>query len=264
MIRCGYVDLPEGQVHYRHCGTTVAGTPPIIFLHQTASSSRMWHQVMQRLDTGRRLIAFDTPGFGGSFDPPGTPGMPQYGRWMLDSLNALGIDMFDIVGHHTGVCIAAEMIRAAPERVGRVAMIGPLPLTPEEREAFRGQFSAPMAPDPDGAYLKQTWDYIAHLGAASSLDLIHREVLDTLRAWHGRYQAYSAVWDQDFTALLQAITCPLLLMCAPGDILMQFFDRACTLRPDAKTVRLSGDNFEPDQDAEGTAAALQAFLSLTA
>jgi pimeloyl-ACP methyl ester carboxylesterase len=140
-------------------------------------------------------------------------------------------------------------------------MIGPVPLTKAERDEFRKHYSTPFSPDPAGAYLKKTWDYLRGLGAHSDLTLHHREFVDTCRAYLGRYKAYSAVWDQDFTALFQRIACPLLLMCAPQDVLIDYLERARQLRPDARSLLLKGANFEPDQDPDGTAGAIRSFLA---
>ena len=38
MIRRGYADLPDGQVHYRPIAGEAPDTSPVVFLHQTASS----------------------------------------------------------------------------------------------------------------------------------------------------------------------------------------------------------------------------------
>ena len=132
-------------------------------------------------------------------------------------------------------------------------MIGPVPLTQQEREEFREHFSTPFSPDTDGNYLTVTWEYLKGLAGeeAISLELHHRELLDTVRAYNGRYLTYSAVWDQDFTELYQCIKAPILLMCARKDVLWPFFDRAVEMRPDARTAEILGSNFEPDQDPDG-------------
>jgi pimeloyl-ACP methyl ester carboxylesterase len=255
-ISKGYADTSGGQLHYHH---VVGDGVPVVFLHQTASSGKMYYDVMDRL-SGRALYAMDTPGFGGSFDPEDMPSMPQYGAWVLEALTSIGLDKFHLFGHHTGACIAAEIYAAQPDRVKTCMMIGPVPLTKEEREAFRVHYSTPMSPDAKGDYLKTTWDYLKGLGAHSDIELHHREFLDTCRAYMGRFKAYSAVWDQDFTALFEKMDCPLLLMCAPDDVLIDYLGRAKEMKPDAESLLLKGANFEPDQDPDGTANAIRDFL----
>ncbi|MCK8514916.1 alpha/beta hydrolase [Methylonatrum kenyense] len=255
-IRKGYVDTAEGQVHYR---STQGAGPPVVFLHQTASSSAMWKGMMTIME-GRRCIAPDTPGFGGSYDPEDVPDIGYYAQVMTEALDALGVREFHLCGHHTGSCIAVEMAAAMPGRVLSLTMFGPPQLTQDERDQFRPHFSTPFAPDADGAYLKATWDYLAGLGANKALDLHHREVVDTLRAWHGRVQAYAAVWEQDFPAFLEQVTCPMLLLCARDDVLWPYFQRAAEARPDALLEVVQGANFEPDLDASSSARAYEAFL----
>ena len=129
-IRKAYADCSGGQVHYRYMRGE--GTP-LVLLHQTASSSAMFDLVMQRLAGQRPMYAFDTPGFGGSFDPESPPDMPQYGHWIAEAIDDVEIGEFHLLGHHTGVCIGAEIAVARPQRVRSFAMIGPVPLSVRER-----------------------------------------------------------------------------------------------------------------------------------
>ncbi len=259
MILKGYANIAAGQVHYRRLHGPGL---PVVCLHQTASSSAMFVKLMNALAGKRGFIAFDTPGFGGSFDPPEVPpAIRTYAEWLREALDTLGIGQFHLLGHHTGACIGAELAVHYPERVATASFIGPVPLTEAERHEFRKHYSTPFSPDPDGQYLLTTWKYLQALGAGADLDLLHRELLDTARAYTGRFMAYTNVWNQDWIALYQQIRCPLQIMCATDDVLHGFFDRARELRPDAEAVTLRGASFEPDLDAQTVAAAYQAFLA---
>lgn len=256
-IHKAYTDLALGQLHYRAAPGT--GTP-VVYLHQTASSSVMWQKVMERLAGREPLYALDTPGFGGSFDPPGMPTMDDYAGWVHEAIESLGIERAHVVGHHTGSCIGVEVAARWPERVASLSMIGPVPLTQEERDEFRKISLDPFEPDAKADYLKTTWEYLEHLGANADLALHHRELVDTTRAYWGRFQAYSAVWDQEFSDAYRKVRCPLHILCATDDVLYPFFKRAQEMRPDAVAVELRGANFEPDLDPDGTAEALRRFL----
>jgi hypothetical protein len=59
-VKRGYVDTLSGQVHYRCSGAT--GQPVVAFLHQTASSGRMFERVMVELGGDFNCCAFGTPG----------------------------------------------------------------------------------------------------------------------------------------------------------------------------------------------------------
>ena len=261
-IRKAYTDLAQGQMHYR----SVAGEgTPVVLLHQTASSSAMYEKVMERLAGREPLYALDTPGFGGSFDPPGMPEMPDYAAWVREALESLGIERAHLVGHHTGACIGVEVAARWPERVVSLSMIGPVPLTKDERDEFRKVSLQPFEPDPNADYLKTTWEYLEGLGANADLALHHREFVATTRAYWGRYQAYSAVWNQEFNDAYREVRCPIQILCATDDVLYPFFGRAKEIRPDAVAVELpGGSNFEPDLDPDGIADALRRFLDQVA
>jgi pimeloyl-ACP methyl ester carboxylesterase len=258
-MRKGYADSSGGQIHYRHIAGEGTAT---VFLHQTASSGRMWEKVMGLLEGTGPLYALDTPGFGGSFDPPyeSRPSMAQYATWLREALDHLGISRCNLVGHHTGACIAVDMADQDPAFAARMALIGPVPLTPEERLEFSQHFGTPFTPVVSGSYLLENWEYLRNLGAHADPMLIHREMADQLRAWWGRVQSYSAVWDQDFLGMYKRLAVPLLIGAAADDVLHPFLERARALQPGAKVVDLEGANFEPDLDAETLAAALRQFL----
>ena len=258
-MRKGYVDCSGGQIHFRHIeGEGV----PTVFLHQTASSGRMWEKVMAQLSGRGPLYALDTPGFGGSFDAPESarPSMGDYAGWLGEAIDALGIDRCMLVGHHTGACIGLELATIRPNLVEKLALLGPVPLTKEERVEFSKHFGTPFRPSADGAYLQNNWKYLCDLGADADPLLINREMSDQLRAWWGRVQSYNAVWDQDFLAQYKAIDVPLLIGAAPDDVLRPYLDRAAELRPDAVRIEIKGANYEPDLDAGGVAEGLRAFL----
>lgn len=260
LIRKGYSDTRNGeQIHFwRRPGDG----PPVLFFHQTASSGQMYLKTFDRLTPRWDCYAFDTPGFGGSFDPEreAEPPMAQYVDWLREAIAGLGIERAHIVGHHTGACIGTEMAARYPELAKSLTLIGPVPLTAEERQEFAKHFGTPFTPTTSGGYLMDNWDYLRALGAAADAELFNREMFDMLRAWWGRVQSYKAVWGQDFTSFYKQVQCPLLIMAAPDDVLYPFLDRATEIRPDAERHTVNGANFEPDLDPDGFVAGLEPFL----
>ncbi|MCS7003115.1 MAG: alpha/beta hydrolase, partial [Dehalococcoidia bacterium] len=117
----GYVNTPEGQIHYRAGGEGF----PLVLLHQNPSSSMMWEAVQPGLIAGgRRVIAFDTPGYGLSDPPPIKPDIPYYARRILNALDLLGVDRFDVCGHHTGALIGGTLAADHPDRVRSFIPVG--------------------------------------------------------------------------------------------------------------------------------------------
>ncbi|MBM4231380.1 MAG: alpha/beta hydrolase [Gammaproteobacteria bacterium] len=255
----GYVSTPGGQVHYRSAGP--ANAPVITFFHQTASSSRMFELMMSELSPSFRCLAFDTPGFGQSWQPAEVPSVAWLGNRLIEAIDALGIDCFVVCGHHTGGCIGLEIALAIPQRVLGLSIIGPVTPSFEEREKFSRVFLQPFVPESSGEYLQTAWEYLRSIGAGDTVDLHTAELIDHLIAWRSTPLAFGAVWRQDASAALAKVSIPLQLMCSRDDVLWPMYARACKLRPDAATAIVAGGDFQPDRDPINVARALTEFVN---
>lgn len=239
------------------------GGSAVVFLHQTASSGQMWVKTMERLAGHWTMLAVDTPGFGGSFDPApdAKPSITQYVAWIHEAIRAAGVVRCHLVGHHTGACIAVEMAARHVDLALSLTLIGPVPLTERERKKAAKEYGTMIEPDADDSYLRENWNYLRRLKADRDVTLIHREMVDQLRAWRGRVQSYAAVWEQDFTSFYERVSCPILIGAAPEDVLRPYLERARKIRLDAEVLEIEGADFEPDLDADNFADGLAAFLA---
>ena len=87
MIEKAYTETSIGQCHYRHqSGQGI----PIVFLHQTPSSSLMYEKLMSLLPQNT-CVAIDTPGFGMSDDISGNPSIEDYGNCIVEALESLDL-----------------------------------------------------------------------------------------------------------------------------------------------------------------------------
>lgn len=259
MIRYGYADSRDGQIHYRTAGP--ADAPVVAFFHQTASSGAMWEKVIDRLADRYRCFAFDTPGFGRSYQPENIPDLATPAARIREALDDLGIDRLHLCGHHTGGCIALELAPMLGDRARTLTLIGPVLANEAERAEYKKTFVRPFTVEPTGAFLPGTWEYLRMIGAGSDVELHTRELADHLTAHRTMPMAFSAVWNQDVEALLRAVDEPLLLMCSREDVLWPLFERALAVRPDAESAIVGGADFQPDRDPDGVADALSAFLA---
>lgn len=258
MIRYGYADSAKGQIHYRTTGPE--GAPVVAFFHQTASSGAMWEKVLERLANRYRCYAFDTPGFGRSYQPSDIPDLKTPAARIGEALDDLGIDKLHLCGHHTGGCIALELAPMLGDRMISLSLIGPVLVNDAEKAEYKKTFVRPFAIEPSGAFLTTAWDYLRMVGAGSDVELHTRELADHLVAHRTMPMAFSAVWNQDVEALLREVDKPMLLMCSKEDVLWPLFERAKALRPDADSAVVGGADFQPDRDPDGVAAALATFL----
>ncbi len=204
-ISKGYVDTAFGQVHYRSTGEDLVG-PPIVMLHQTASSSEMFESLMLELGNEFTIFAPDTPGFGASFRPDERGTIPLYARALLAALDGMQIERCHLFGHHTGATIAVEMLQQRQHLASKLALSGPCLLTPEGARELAGKTPV-MELREDGGHLRQVWERILSKDPDASLALREREAVLTLLAgtrWTEGYHAvfnHAAAFDRDLRAL---------------------------------------------------------------
>ena len=259
MITKGYAHSSEGQIHYREAGTP--GAPVICFFHQTASSGVMFEKVMARLAGDYHCYAFDSPGFGQSYQPDAIPDMDYMGARLMEAIDDLGITSFHACGHHTGGCAAMAMAVNDPDRLSSLTIIGPVLANEEERQEYMKTFVRPFAIEETGAFLQDAWDYLRMIGAGGSVALHNREMADHLIAHNTMPMAFSAVWAMDVADYFMKVACPLMIMCSKDDVLWPLFERAAEMRPDAEQCLVGGGDFQPDNDPDGVAQGLKAFVA---
>jgi pimeloyl-ACP methyl ester carboxylesterase len=259
MIRYRYADSTQGQIHLREAGP--ADGPVLCLFHQTASSGAMWEKVMAILAPKYRCLAFDSPGFGRSYQPADIPSVGWMTDRLMEAITDLGITQFHACGHHTGGCAALEMPVRYPGRVLSLQLIGPVLVNDAEKIEYAKTFVRPFAIEETGAFLQTAWDYLRFIGAGSSVDLHNREMADHLVAHRTMPMAFSGVWSQDVEGFYRKVDVPLHIMCSPDDVLWPLFERAGQMRPDARQTVVGGGDYQPDRDPEGVAAAIDGFLS---
>ena len=98
---------------------------PLLFLHGAQGFSPDPPYV-GLLAGRRRLIAPSHPGFGASGLPLWLDSIDDIAHLYLELLDRKGLDRIDIVGCSLGGWLAAEMATKTPERVGKMALVGPV------------------------------------------------------------------------------------------------------------------------------------------
>lgn len=271
IIKKAYADTPLGQIHYRYTKPAIPDKTriPILFLHMSASSSASCSLLMDHfIELGYSSYAPDMPGFGGSFDTIEDPtGISWYADLYLTVFEAIPefINGCHVVGHHSGGIIGTEMNISNPDFVRSLSIVGPAIMSEAERNEMRQHFLFPFnKPIMDGSHLLKTWDYVSaseNQIPREETELLHRETLDHVRAWRGRSQIYSCVWDYDSITSFRKINCPILTLCAKDDVLWPYIHYVKELRPEVKTVDIIGANFGLDRGAEDIKHSVINFLN---
>ena len=268
-VRRGFADLEEGQVHYHEAGQ--AGRP-FVMIHGSPVSSRTVLPLITRLAPLRRIIAPDTLGNGHSSPPaPDKPDMAYLADAHVRALDTLGIENFDLYGHHTGAKLAVEIGIAHPDRVGKVILDGSSVRKPDNREMLLSGIK-PIGIDDDGTHLLRAfhmvrdaylffpwWKHTAEarreLGLPDTAQL-HAEVVDMIACIGTYHLVYAAAIGSSLEERLPHLTVPTLVAAAESDQLYAELDDVAALITGAQTARLPSR-----RDAAGWDAAAQAFAA---
>lgn len=92
------------------------------FLHGFTQRGSSWEELWSFLAPGRRLVAVDLPGHGGSSDAGAT--LPEATRALAETWDGLGIERSALVGYSLGGRLALFAAAALGDRVSRLITIG--------------------------------------------------------------------------------------------------------------------------------------------
>jgi pimeloyl-ACP methyl ester carboxylesterase len=123
-------------------------TETLVFVHGSGDSGAVWGPLIALLPEVY-AVALDLPGHGALTEQPGPaePSVADYAAFVRGELERLGADKPTLVGHSLGGAIALRLALDAPERVGRLALVGSgarLRVAPAFLEAARAADSTGM------------------------------------------------------------------------------------------------------------------------
>jgi pimeloyl-ACP methyl ester carboxylesterase len=99
--------------------------PPLLWLHDS-DGFRSDHGFVEPLAARRRLVAPSHPGFGRSALPDWLDSVDDIAHVYLELVEHIGAGPFDLVGCSIGGWIAAEIATKIPQRIRRMALVGPV------------------------------------------------------------------------------------------------------------------------------------------
>ena len=214
-------------------------TTPVAFLHGPLTTEAFWAPVIGRLE--------------GRIDP-----------WMADltaddSIAAMAARVladaprprFALVGHSLGGYVAFEIMRTAPERVERLALIDTQarPDTLEaidRRKALIDLAQTGRFPEVAERLIPVVFDSVEVVDAA--LVALHRDMVRTVGADAFLRQQRAIMERVDSRPALQAIRCPTLVLCGVHDLLtpLERHEQMAAAIPGAKLVAVpSAGHYSP-------------------
>lgn len=225
-----YINTTTGQIHLRLTGDRTK--PPLILLHQTASSSAMFELLMEHLCDSFWCIAPDMAGFGSSDQPICvSPSIQFHAAIFWQICDQLKVYQCHLFGHHTGASVAVQMAHDRPHSVRGLGLSGPPLLSDQQIEALRAGL-LPIKTDDGGAFLLDSWRRLRKKEPRATLELTLRETLLTLIAAENYPAAYHAVFNHPFESQLKLISCPTVLMAGEQDSLYTSLDLAKACLPE--------------------------------
>ena len=234
-----FITTSDGaEIFYKDWGDKAA--PPIVFHHGWPLSADDWdNQMMFFLGEGFRVIAHDRRGHGRSTQTAGGHEMDTYAADVIALAAALDLKGAVHIGHSTGGGeVARYVARAEPGRVAKAVLVGAVPpimlkteanpegLALEVFDGFRkataetrAQFFLDVPTGPFYGFNRE--------GAAVSQGVIQNWWRQGMMgAANAHYECVKAFSETDFTADLEAIDVPVLVLHGEDDQIVPIADSA--------------------------------------
>ncbi len=279
----GYVDTRHGQMHYRESGQG----SPLLLLHATPRSSRVYAKLQPLLSDAFRVIAPDTLGFGNSDPLPAAVTMDMLAESTADLIAALGLGKVAVFGLHTGNKVGTALAAARPDLVSHFICCGMTHSIVVERDKRDGaikdivdKYFAKESGAPDGSHLLRGWArtykaltetwWAPRVVDANPIDIqtledAQNEVLDRIQARAAFDAVYRANFGFDLAAAFSRLTMPTLIIelaTLGEDHLGRQADAVVALIPDARAVTFENTDREIlEREPEKLAAAIREFLA---
>lgn len=272
--------LDGRRFHYREWGRSDA--PPLVLLHAYMMHARSWDTVARHLASHFRVLALDQRGHGES-------------EWAADYhelrivadlstfVDALGLDVFDLVGLSFGGYAAGSYATLYPARVRRLVMSecfiedpSEMQVMTEGTEHIRAMRSMPVEYVGAGAEVaKQAAAGFRPLAPFAAEDELRRWMLAGLRQeedgrWRWRYDPILRVPGPEgrlnptygvFKARLAALRCPALMVVGAASFQSESAERLARSDPRLQLVVIDdAGHWVPLDNPQGFVDAVDPFL----
>lgn len=210
-----FVKIGNFKIGYTEKGKD-NGKTPIVFLHGVGSDKSVWNEQIDFFSNSRRAIAFDYAGYGESDLPKKRLTREEIAAFVLKAMDALEIEIVDVVGLSMGGVIALEMFRQTKKRIHSLVLANTFAKHPNGVEmAERSQKFIENNTMRDFAEQR-----VKFLLAPQTIQAIRSEVVETMsRIVKSTYDwASPAVWTADYTDLLPEINIPTLVIGSELDV----------------------------------------------
>jgi haloacetate dehalogenase len=280
------VKVSGNTIHIRRYGKG----PAILLVHGFPRTSLMWRHLAPKLAEDHTVICADLRGYGKSGTPASTEDHLPYSKRamaqeLVEVMEKLGFEKFVVVGHDRGGRVSYRLALDHPERVERLAVFDVIPILEgwSRSDARFAQTYWPWIllsqknPLPESYLLGAPQAVFENPFGHGSFgpEILEQYVAsyrDPVRV-HGICEEYRAAatidvdHDRADKEAKRQIHCPMLHLWGKGGPLDTFYEKEGgplgiwrEWAPKAQGKAMDGGHFFPEENPDGTADALRAFL----
>jgi len=240
-IRFQYVDTPLGQLHNATAGEGF----PLILLHQTPRSWDEYRELIPLLAPHYRVIAMDMYGFGQSAKFPAPHTIEKFSKGVIALADALGIEKFNLMGHHTGAIVAFQTAAKNPDRISKLIMSASPYTDAAYRDAHKDGDGVDDADiSDDGRHLMENWAKRYAFYPKNKPEILNRFIHDSLNFGVDPREGHKACARYVIEDKFDHITTDVLLIAPTEDPFafpqIEKFQRALTKTKSLQTVVIEG------------------------
>jgi pimeloyl-ACP methyl ester carboxylesterase len=257
-VRRSYAESRSGQIHLWTAYPSGGGFDehtPVICLHHSGGSGRLFAPMLRELGNDRSVYAPDLPGHGTSDTPTGKSSVTDLAAAIGDFIDGLRLRQVDLFGYQLGSLVASELAIARPQQIRRVMLWGVPSYAANDRVSLL-QNSAALGSRDDGSDVVEEWQRaLSRRGPGAPIATVAEEFADRLRAGQSAVKTLAATMDYPLSERLPLVKQPTLVL-RPKD---EFWDQA----PRARAALPNGSMLDlPDYGQGFLSAAPQRFASI--
>lgn len=234
-MRRGFVDIPQGQIHYRCAGMEHAGKRPLVMLHGEPASSYVLEPTIKALGHTRPVYAPDTLGTGDSSPlHVDTLEVSDLAEIAFTAIAALGFDDFDLYGTYTGGHIATELALAHGDAINALVLDEAGLIPDEDIPDLVANYVPDLSIDSHGQQFYRLFQWVrdqyiyfpwyardkAHWRDMDlpSPEVLFRKTMEVLKGKDSMPVIFTAVFRHDLKAALRKIDLPTLATAEEAEI----------------------------------------------
>jgi pimeloyl-ACP methyl ester carboxylesterase len=195
-VRRSYAESRQGQIHLSTAYPSGGGfdeRTPVVCLHHSGGSSRLFSPVLRELGHDRSVYAPDLPGHGYSDPGSSKATVADLAAAIGDFIESLRLRSVDIAGYQLGALVAAELAISRPQMIRRVLMWGVPSYSAQDRASLLQNVPSPGTRD-DGSDVSDEWRRILERrGPGATIAALSDELSDRLRSGNSGARSFIAM-----------------------------------------------------------------------